>query len=269
MPSRVVRGDINRSASLSRVSMEAELTFDRLLTAADDYGRLDARPEALKADLFPMRVNVTPDMVLSWVRELASGSDAPVALYEVHGRPYLALVNWEKHRGTSKRSAKSRYPGPPENYRGNPGTTGYVQGEPESPGNPSGGMESRVESRESREEESPRAPRSVHAPVQASSDHPRKLNGKSLMPARLAPDDADRLKRLAKPLGLTEDQIRHGCRVVRDWSHGSGKARRDWVLVIVNALRDGWALKGYKPPVAAHVARSSPGWDLKLEGSNG
>jgi len=47
MPSRVVRGDINASDSLSRVSLEADLTFRALLVAVDDYGRLDARPAFL------------------------------------------------------------------------------------------------------------------------------------------------------------------------------------------------------------------------------
>ncbi len=39
MPSRVIRGEINRSDSLSHVSVEAELTFDRLLLAvAREHG---------------------------------------------------------------------------------------------------------------------------------------------------------------------------------------------------------------------------------------
>ena len=33
MPSRVIQGEINRGDSLSHVSMEAELTLDRLLLA--------------------------------------------------------------------------------------------------------------------------------------------------------------------------------------------------------------------------------------------
>ena len=32
---------------------------------------------------------------------------------------------------------------------------------------------------------------------------------------------------------------------VADWSHGSDKLRSDWVAVARNAIREGWALKGW------------------------
>ena len=114
MPSRVIRSEINSSESLSRVSMEAELTFDRLILAVDDFGRFDARPQVLKAHLFPMRDAVSPNDVFGWVRELSTGQNAPVRLYEVDGRPYLALTGWEKHRGNGRRGTTSKYPEPPE-----------------------------------------------------------------------------------------------------------------------------------------------------------
>lgn len=110
MPSRVIRGEIVDSVSLSRMSMEAELTFDRLILAVDDYGRFDARPEKLKAALFPMRKAVTPAKVMGWVEDLSKGDDPPVMLYEVDGRPYLVLTGWEKHRGKGRRGQTSKYP---------------------------------------------------------------------------------------------------------------------------------------------------------------
>lgn len=152
VPSRVIRGEINRSDSLARVSMQAELTFDRLLTAVDDYGRLDARPAALKAELFPMRAEVSPEMVWAWVRELASIPDAPVLIYVVARRPYLQLVNWERHRGTSKRSGKSKFPDPPETPEDSPGLPGISGEPPEILKSPSESRESGVEGRESRVE---------------------------------------------------------------------------------------------------------------------
>ena len=112
MPSRVIRGEINSSASLSRVSIGAELTFDRLITAVDDYGRFDARPEMLKAGLFPVREDTPPVRVMQWVHELAK--EGCVQLYEVGGRPYLAMTAWEKHRGKGRRGTESKFPKPPE-----------------------------------------------------------------------------------------------------------------------------------------------------------
>ena len=82
--------------------------------AVDDYGRLDARPRKLKAVLFPVRVEATPDLISGWVRELTTIDDPPIRLYTVGDRPCLYLPNWERHRGNSKRSQKSRYPKPPE-----------------------------------------------------------------------------------------------------------------------------------------------------------
>lgn len=145
MPSRVIRGEINRSDSLSRVSMQAELTFDRLLTAVDDYGRLDARPAALKAELFPMRDEVTAAQVVEWVRELAALDDPPVQLYFVNGREYLALVNWERHRGKVNRGKDSKFPKPPDLPRRSAEIRGSSSGSV---------RESREECVESREEES-------------------------------------------------------------------------------------------------------------------
>lgn len=111
VPSRVIRGEINSSASLSRVSVGAELTFDRLITAVDDYGRFDARPEMLKAGLFPVRADAPPHRVMEWIGELAR--EGCVRLYEVDGRPYLAMTAWEKHFSKQRRADKSRYPTPP------------------------------------------------------------------------------------------------------------------------------------------------------------
>ena len=111
MPSRVIRGEINSSVSLNRVSIGAELTFDRLITAVDDFGRFDARREMLKAALFPVRADAPPELVMEWIRELEN--EGCVQLYEVDGRPYLAMCAWEKHFSKQRRASKSRYPDPP------------------------------------------------------------------------------------------------------------------------------------------------------------
>ena len=69
MPSRVIRGEINSSRSLSRVSLEADLTFRALIVAVDDYGRCDADPLMLKALLYPRREEVTAKKARAWVDE--------------------------------------------------------------------------------------------------------------------------------------------------------------------------------------------------------
>lgn len=117
MPSRVVRGEINSSASLGRVSMLADLTFRALIVATDDYGRMDARRDMLKAALFPTRPEATPAKIEKWLAELVD--EGCVQLYEVDGRRYLSLPSWETHRGKQRRAPKSQFPDPPE-ILGNP-----------------------------------------------------------------------------------------------------------------------------------------------------
>jgi hypothetical protein len=132
MPSRVIRGEILTSDSLSRVSRDAESLFWRLIIAADDFGRLDGRLGVLRAAAWPARDDVTAEQIGRWLDELA-GCDpdggGPVIRYAVQGRPYLQLRNWEQHRAASKRAAKSRFPAQdspgaqviPADPRGSPG----------------------------------------------------------------------------------------------------------------------------------------------------
>ncbi len=112
MPSRVIRGEINSSHSLSRVSIEADLTFRALLVAVDDYGRCEADPLMLKAVLFPRRSSVSPEQTLAWVKELAA--EGCLRIYKADGVEYIELCGWEKHRSNGRRAASSRFPDPPK-----------------------------------------------------------------------------------------------------------------------------------------------------------
>lgn len=187
MPSRVVRGDINASDSLSRVSLEADLTFRALLVGVDDYGRLDARPAFLKSVLFPCRDTVTAADVAAWVREL--DQEGCLRIYEVQGRRYLELTGWERHRARTKRAERSRYPAPPP-----PGASPDLHGSPRGSmdsqktlGIHPSGMESSIECRGEGESEGERreAPGTLAsepklAPAVAdSSPRPRRKGPKS------------------------------------------------------------------------------------------
>jgi len=130
MPSRVIRGEILSSDSLSRVSPEAEAFFWRLLIAADDYGRLDGRLAVLRAAVWPAR-NVTLDQLQELLAELerADGETGPIVRYQVDGRDFIALVNWEEHRANGKRAKTSRFPPPPK-------LPADARGSPEIPADP-------------------------------------------------------------------------------------------------------------------------------------
>lgn len=137
---------------MSRVSIAAELTFDRLITYVDDYGRGDAHPDILKAGLFPLRAEVDSKMVWGWLCELIA--EGCVRHYIVDERDYLVLTGWEKHRGNSRRAKTSKFPEPPESVEEKKSTRNLPDPPDirESPGDPPGGKESGVRSRESRVE---------------------------------------------------------------------------------------------------------------------
>src|SRR5262245_42348600 len=100
VPSRVIRGEINSSDSLSRVSMLADLTFRALIVAVDDFGRTDGRLTYLRAALYPMRPEVQLEDLDGWLSELEQ--EGCIRRYKIEARPYIALVGWEKHRAKGK-----------------------------------------------------------------------------------------------------------------------------------------------------------------------
>lgn len=113
VPARVIRAEINASESLARVSIGADLMFRALLVAVDDYGRFDARPQILRARLFPMREELTSAEVAAWLAELCAGEKPPIRLYEANSKPHLYLTGWRKHRSNSRRAKDSLFPAPP------------------------------------------------------------------------------------------------------------------------------------------------------------
>ncbi len=199
---------------MSRVSLGAELVFAKLILAADDYGRLDARPAALKATLFPVRDSMTPGKLLPFVRELAA--EGCVQLYESGGRPYLALSHWEKHRGKSNRAQTSKCPEPP-------------------PGDPG---DSRI---------SARSTLGVERRTLGEVDEPTPPKQK----ATLFPEGGltlEQKRQLAASPSLKDikpSQFQHACAVVADWSASNQKTRVDWVATVRGAINRGWALEGY------------------------
>ena len=140
MPSRVVRGEIIKSKSLSRVSELAEAMFVRLLSVVDDFGRYDGDAEILAAHLYPRRESASEGVVEARLQELVNADGpgkGPVELYEIDGNRYLRLVNWEKHRGKSRRGDKSKWPSPPTSGRSGPETqptaSPEIRGDPRGP----------------------------------------------------------------------------------------------------------------------------------------
>lgn len=68
-------------------------------------------PHWLMSKLYPLRTDVSPDMVaaaMDWFTQRGM-----VNRYEANGRPYFYLVNFAKYQGDTRREADSPYPPPP------------------------------------------------------------------------------------------------------------------------------------------------------------
>lgn len=252
MPTRVMRGEIVGSDSLSRVSMLADLTFRSLIVTADDYGRIDGRLPALKATLYPMRPEVTLEMLKGWLDELAAGPDPLIERYEVDGRPYLWLRKWETHRGQGHRAKKSKYPKPP----GDPRISADVHGSPrmaltasaEIRRDPSEDRESGDEGRESRDE-SRESGASADVPSADAAGLPRTLSdsrkvpepeGRIPKPDVFPPESMARLKAWGETNGLSRATLNAALDRFREWVPIESKLRTldEWESSFQNIARD-------------------------------
>ena len=108
MPDRLINESIRTSDQINDLSWFEECFFFRLITAVDDFGRYDARPQVLKAALFPLKDDLTTKTVSAALETLATMG--LVGLYEVDGKPYLYLPTWAQHKRI--RNKRSKYPEP-------------------------------------------------------------------------------------------------------------------------------------------------------------
>lgn len=137
MPNRIIQSAILSSASLSRVSLEADLMFRCLLNYVDDFGRCDGRPLTLRAALYPARSDIMLKQIERWIEELrgADGpNDGPVEYYWVADLPYIQLRNYERHRAKQRRAKTSKLPGPEDGATEAPVTSPEILGNPRKSG---------------------------------------------------------------------------------------------------------------------------------------
>ena len=95
-----------------------QLLFSGLWLLADREGRLEYRPLRIKAEIFPYRENL--DMS-RFIRNLSDNGFLNV--YEVNGKQYIQIENFEKHQNPHKNEKPSELPGPND---GKPVDTGLA-----------------------------------------------------------------------------------------------------------------------------------------------
>lgn len=109
MPNRILKESICTSETIHRLTRDEEVFFYRLLTACDDYGRMDARPRILRARCFPLELESIKDKDIAQSLERLQEVRL-LELYDVEGRPYLHVTTWDKHQQI--RAKRPKYPAP-------------------------------------------------------------------------------------------------------------------------------------------------------------
>jgi hypothetical protein len=109
MPNRILREGILSSERVDKVAGElsVEVTFRRLFSVADDFGRFSAHPSLVRAAVYPLRLDQYTD---AQITDHLMNSEAAglIRLYQVHGKRYLELLDFRQ----KTRAKSSKYPAP-------------------------------------------------------------------------------------------------------------------------------------------------------------
>lgn len=118
MSSRNVRArqlhwKISNCQQLFKVSIGARLLFTWLIPNVDNLGRIEANSFIIKGMIFPLDMNITPEVCEGFMNEL--NEVGLIIKYQFNDSQYLCLPNFNKYqRLVGGMKAESCYPAPPE-----------------------------------------------------------------------------------------------------------------------------------------------------------
>lgn len=107
---RSVHPNICLSETMAQLSAEVERCFVRLWTHCDDEGRCEDRPKVIAAQIFAANEEIMSKHVDEWLNKLQEVGC--IQRYEVDGRKYLQVVEWDTYQHPQK-PKKSVIPAPP------------------------------------------------------------------------------------------------------------------------------------------------------------
>jgi hypothetical protein len=110
--SRTIKPSFFTNEELAELPRDVRLFFVGLWPIADREGRIENRPKRIKRDVFPYDVDVTEQLIESWLSILEKHPGRFVELYQVDGGNYIQIKNFKKHQDIHPREAKSELPGP-------------------------------------------------------------------------------------------------------------------------------------------------------------
>ena len=109
MPNRILREGILSSERVDRIAGEppVEVTYRRLYSVADDFGRFTAHPSLVRAAIYPLRLDAYTDAQISEHLRVCESAGL-IRLYAVEDKPYLEVLSFKQRT----RAKRSKYPAP-------------------------------------------------------------------------------------------------------------------------------------------------------------
>lgn len=107
---RTIKPELPMDEELAELGFAARFFYINLWCQCDKSGRCEDRPKKLQALLLPWDSDVDADTLLGELHPKF------VFRYEVGGRRYLQVINWEKHQRPKPQEPASEIPGIPEGY---------------------------------------------------------------------------------------------------------------------------------------------------------
>jgi DnaD/phage-associated family protein len=113
---RTISSKLPTSPSVNACSLLAHAVWPHTAYIADPWGRFESHPGAVRASMFPLRDDVTMEMVESWLQEWARCG--MIEIYFVNGRRYAQIVEFDTYQKATvsyrKRSGiRPKLPAPP------------------------------------------------------------------------------------------------------------------------------------------------------------
>lgn len=108
---RMISKSASTSKKLSLVQLDALVLFLLIVAHTDEYGRLEAEPEMIKAKVVPLRKDITVERIIEIITELRAVG--LIKTYTVGEDHYLEVVNFDDHQTfRNDRKRKQEYPVP-------------------------------------------------------------------------------------------------------------------------------------------------------------
>ena len=108
--SRLIKPGLAKNEVLAELGPHAQLLFAMLSCYADREGRLEDRPKRLKAEIFPY-YEVDVDALL---QGLADCDEHFIERYEIDGKRYLQITNFNAHQSPHHKENESDIPACPK-----------------------------------------------------------------------------------------------------------------------------------------------------------